>query len=129
MASHRTRLRARIALAAIWALLAAVALTACLPEIRTPPGDFYTPPSPLPAAAPGTLIRAEPLRSAPAGARAWRVLYTSTGPDGAPIAVSGVVYAPVEHAPAGGRPVVAWAHPTTGVGRNCAPSLRELLLP
>jgi pimeloyl-ACP methyl ester carboxylesterase len=60
---------------------------------------------------------------APAGAQAYRVLYRSTGLRGEPIAVSGVIIVPAGSAPAGGRPVVAWAHPTTGVVPHCAPSL------
>ncbi len=57
------------------------------------------------------------------GAAAWKILYASTGLDGETIDVSGVVIAPTRPAPIRGRPVVAWAHPTTGVGRNCAPSI------
>jgi pimeloyl-ACP methyl ester carboxylesterase len=75
------------------------------------------------AGAPGTLIRSEPMAFAPAGAQAYRVLYRSTGMRGEPIAVSGVIVVPPGHAPAGGRPIVAWAHPTTGVVPHCAPSL------
>lgn len=83
---------------------------------------FYQPPNPLPPGKPGDVIRSEPLPGAPAGSQAWRVLYHSTGLDGADIAVSGVVIAPTAAAPAGGRPVVSWAHPTTGVADDCAPS-------
>src|SRR5271168_3869755 len=75
------------------------------------------------AGPPGTLIRSEPMLFAPAGALAWRVLYRSTGMHGEPIAVSGVIVVPPGPAPAGGRPIVAWAHPTTGVVPHCAPSL------
>ncbi|MBB3228227.1 acetyl esterase/lipase [Luteibacter sp. Sphag1AF] len=71
---------------------------------------------------PGTLIRYEYLTGAPLGATAYRVLYRSTGIHGEPIAVSGVVVIPPDTAPAGGRPIVAWAHPTTGVISRCAPS-------
>src|SRR6202034_4644864 len=39
------------------------------------------------------------------------------------IAVSGIVIVPAGHPPAGGWPIVAWAHPTTGVVPRCAPSL------
>jgi pimeloyl-ACP methyl ester carboxylesterase len=38
------------------------------------------------------------------------------------IEVSGVIIAPDLPPPQGGRPVVAWAHPTTGVADICAPS-------
>jgi acetyl esterase/lipase len=75
------------------------------------------------AGPPGTLIRSEPMESAPAGAQAYRVLYRSTGMHGEPIAVSGVIVVPPGPEPASGRPIVAWAHPTTGVVPHCAPSL------
>lgn len=87
------------------------------------PSAFYTPPSVLQAGPPGTVIRSEAVPSQPSGGRAWRVLYTSTAPDGAAIAVSGVVVAPLGPAPPGGWPVVAWAHGTSGVASRCAPSL------
>ncbi|WP_170984338.1 lipase family protein [Rhodoligotrophos defluvii] len=77
----------------------------------------------LSAGAPGSLIRAEPLDIDLNGARAWRVLYRSTGVKGQPVAVSGVIVAPDAPAPAGGYPVIAWAHPTTGLASRCAPSL------
>lgn len=60
--------------------------------------------------------------------RAWRILYRSTGLDGQPIAVSGTVIVPTFPPPPGGRPIVAWAHPTTGVARKCAPSLHDSIL-
>jgi acetyl esterase/lipase len=72
---------------------------------------------------PGTLIRSEPMLFAPADAQAYRVLYRSTGMHGEPIAVSGVIVVPPGPIPPGGRPIVAWAHPTTGVVPHCAPSL------
>ena len=75
------------------------------------------------AGAPGTVIRQEPMVGAPAGASAYRVLYRSTTPDGQPIAVSGVIIIPQGTAPPGGWPIVAWAHPTTGIVPHCAPSL------
>lgn len=75
------------------------------------------------AGAPGTLIEAQPLPDAPGGAVAYRILYRSTGLHGETIPVSGMVIVPPGPAPAGGRPVVAWAHPTTGVVPRCAPSL------
>jgi acetyl esterase/lipase len=75
------------------------------------------------AGRPGTLIRSEPMLSAPGDGYAYRVLYRSTGLHDEPIAVSGVVIIPRGAPPPGGRPVVAWAHPTTGVVPHCAPSL------
>ena len=72
---------------------------------------------------PGRLIRSEPFAAKIPGASAWRILYASTGLDGRPIEVSGLVVAPSLPPPATGRNVVAWAHPTTGVAESCAPSL------
>ena len=75
------------------------------------------------AGPPGTLIRQEPMSGAPLGAKTFRVLYRSTGLKGEPIAVSGAVIIPDGPAPTGGRPIVAWAHPTTGIVPHCAPTL------
>lgn len=74
----------------------------------------------------GALIRSEPMEGAPDGATAYRVLYKSEGLQGEPIAVSGVVIVPAGPAPAGGRPIIAWAHPTTGIVPKCAPSLARV---
>lgn len=81
--------------------------------------------SPLPAIAQaaGTLIAAEPLAGAPAGAQAWRIRYTSRTDRGAPEQVTGVVVAPTSSPPREGRRVIAWAHGTWGVTPACAPSL------
>jgi alpha-beta hydrolase superfamily lysophospholipase len=73
------------------------------------------------AGPPGTLIRSEPMIS-PVGATTYRVLYRSRGLRNEPIAVSGVIVVPLGAPPPGGRPIVAWAHPTTGVVPHCAPS-------
>lgn len=97
------------------------------PALNAPSDPFYVPPDPLPDGAPGDVIRSEPLDGAPAGAQAWRVLYLSQGVDGNPTAVSGMVIAPAGPAPAGGRPVLSWAHPTTGVVDSCAPSTLPLV--
>src|SRR5580693_86011 len=75
----------------------------------------------------GGLIRKEVRVGAAAGATAYKVLYRSTKPDGTPIAVSGIIIVPAGQAPAGGWPIVAWAHPTTGVVPRCAPSLAIFL--
>lgn len=75
------------------------------------------------AGAPGSIIRTQQIYGSPWGSTAYKVLYRSTGLQGEPIAVSGVVVIPQAAAPSGGYPVVAWAHPTTGVADKCAPSL------
>jgi len=88
---------------------------------------FYDPPEPLPAAAPGTLIRSQPFAGydLPKGATAVRILYHSLALNGDDIAVSGVVLIPGGEPPAGGWPLIAWAHGTSGVARMCAPSLMK----
>lgn len=83
---------------------------------------FYVPDNRELAGSPGTVMRAEPTRGAPDSAAAYRVLYRSLGLHDEPIAVSGVVVIPAGPEPPGGRPIVAWAHPTTGVVPRCAPS-------
>jgi len=61
---------------------------------------------------------------APLGATATKVLYLSSDwRTNSPNVVSGVVYAPPGRAPRGGRPIIAWAHGTSGVASGCAPSL------
>lgn len=83
---------------------------------------FYQAPAQVPAT-PGALLRAEPFsRAIPGGAQAWRILYTTTRADGVPALASGLVVAP-QNLPDGPRPVIAWAHGTTGVDESCAPSL------
>ena len=52
------------------------------------------------------------------------MLYHSRAVDGRDIAVSGVVVVPTGAAAKGSRPVVTWAHGTTGMGDPCAPSKR-----
>ena len=86
------------------------------------PPAFYDPPDTLPDGPPGTIVRADELDE-PEAPRVWRIMYTSTGMDGSPIAVSGIIAAPDGDPPAGGRPLVAWAHGTTGVASRCVPSL------
>jgi pimeloyl-ACP methyl ester carboxylesterase len=88
--------------------------------------DFYVWDKPVPHT-PGQLLRQEPLPEKlvlASASRSIRVLYSSVdGLDGrTPIAVSGAVYLPKGAEPAGGWPIIAWAHGTTGVADACAPS-------
>jgi hypothetical protein len=58
----------------------------------------------------------------PPGTRACRILFTTTRADGRNAVASGLVVVP---AATGGvsRPVIAWAHGTTGIAPGCAPSV------
>jgi hypothetical protein len=95
--------------------------------LRTLPlTSFYDTPHPLPAGKPGDLIRSEPVEEyeLPPEVSAVRILYHSRSAAGEDVATSGVVLIPSEgKPPAGGWPVIAWAHGATGVARPCAPSL------
>ena len=90
---------------------------------------FYETPDPLPAGKPGELIRVSPTDDyfLSADFSAFRILYHSRSAAGRDVAVSGVVLVPDGKPPSGGWPVIAWAHPFTGAGRQCAPSLARNL--
>lgn len=92
--------------------------------VALPRSDFYETPS-LAGTRPGDLLKSEPSSAyaVPAGARAVRILYHSTDAEGHSVGTSGVVLIPAGSPPAGGWPVIAWAHGTSGVARQCAPSL------
>ncbi len=112
------RPRAQGALAALLAVL----LAGCAGPPRKPDA-FYDPPALAVTGAPGEVLRIEPVPDGPDGARSFRLLYRTRGLDGEAAAASALLVVPDGPAPRGGRPVVAWAHPTTGVARDCAPSL------
>lgn len=90
---------------------------------------FYETPDPLPAGKPGELIRFEEAYEYHLSyeASAFRILYHSRSAHGEDVAVSGVVLVPDGTPPAGGWPIVAWAHDFTGSARQCAPSLLKNL--
>lgn len=71
---------------------------------------------------PGTVLSSSPITTAPAGTTGWRIVYSTTTASGATAQASGTVYVPSTPAPSGGRFVVAWAHPTLGMGQDCTPS-------
>ncbi len=110
-----------------WARGASLLIAAALVVIgaplagATPSGSGASSPPRLRTGKPGELISATPV-IAPAGSRAWRVLYHSRALDGRDIEVSGVIVAPTSKPPPGGRPVVTWAHGTHGLADMCAPS-------
>ncbi|MFL6154651.1 MAG: lipase family protein [Marmoricola sp.] len=71
---------------------------------------------------PGRLISAEPFNlGVPTGSHAWRITYTTTLDAGKPAVASALVLVkgnPKDRL----RPVIAWAHGTTGYAEGCAPS-------
>lgn len=84
---------------------------------------FYSFTTPLPSQ-PGSLVKVEKVAANDLHGTVYRVLYTSTDESGKPVAVSGLVAIPTKATPpAGGYPVVSWAHGTDGMADQCAPSL------
>ncbi|MBP1159543.1 hypothetical protein ABIC28_004742 [Rhodococcus sp. PvR044] len=110
-AGHRLGLRAGVAVLAVLAL----AVPAAGQAAADPVGE------------PGTVVADKALPvgaevgAAASGSR--QLTYWTEGPTGAPALSTGAVYLPKGTAPAGGWPVVSWAHGTTGVGDDCAPAL------
>lgn len=98
-----------------------------LAEAKQVKGSFYLATSEQRQSAPGSLLKILQIRL-PAfyRAKAWKILYNTRDVFGRPILSSGIVivsdYAPADSAD---RKIVAWAHPTTGIGRDCAPSLKN----
>ncbi len=74
-----------------------------------------------PPGEPGDIIRARTIDIQEPTVRAWQVLAWSSDVRDEPVAVSGVVIAPTAPADAP-RPILSWAHGTTGMGDECAPS-------
>ena len=71
----------------------------------------------------GTLIWSKELPTTPGAALTEFVLYSSKSfPGNTPVVVSGTLSIPEGNAPQGGWPVISWAHGTTGIADQCAPS-------
>ncbi|WP_018654346.1 lipase family protein [Actinomadura flavalba] len=84
-------------------------------------------PAPAVAAEPGAgvVVRAEALPRAlwvPGTGAAQRVTYWSRTSEGKAAQSTGAVFVPAGTPPAGGWPVLSWAHGTVGLGDACAPS-------
>ncbi len=70
----------------------------------------------------GQVIKKEEIKTSIPGARAWLIASVSSDLANRKTIVTGLVVAPAGKAPKQGRPVVAWAHGTTGRAENCGPS-------
>jgi len=80
-------------------------------------------------AAPGTLVRSESAAdyALPPGITATRILYHTQTANRSDALASGVVLVPYGQPPAGGWPLLAWSHGTSGVAKQCAPSRMKSL--
>lgn len=120
----------RIATASIVAIVVLVTSTACdsqrAPRVSAEPLRIAT--ADYAGDGPGSLVEAKTIpnidRVIPLGTTSARVVYRSTsGVDGSATQVSGAVFVPPGRPPKGGWPVIAFAHGTTGINQECAPSL------
>lgn len=90
-------------------------------EVALPP--FYqglaaiSPDQPL-----GTVVAQAAVATAIPGAQAWRIAYVSSDAMDRKTLSSALVIAPAGDMPATGRPIIAWAHGTTGIAQTCGPS-------
>ncbi|MBU3620893.1 alpha/beta fold hydrolase [Polynucleobacter sp. CS-Odin-A6] len=75
-----------------------------------------------PAGKLGQIIKQEKIKTSVKGAQAWKIAYISSDLNGQKTIVTGLVVAPVGAAPKEGRPIMSWAHGTTGAAQNCGPS-------
>ena len=87
-------------------------------------GAFYKPPKQMPKGHGKLIWQRDATKLTPiAGAKLNKtILYTSRSPQGDQVAVSGSVSVPKGKPPAGGWPVISWAHGTTGTADSCAPT-------
>lgn len=83
---------------------------------------FYTVGADQIPGVPGSIIRSEPLAVKLTNVNAFRVVYRTRSSEGSPRVSGAMILVPTTKVPAGGRKVVAWAHPTLGMGDACAPS-------
>jgi dipeptidyl aminopeptidase/acylaminoacyl peptidase len=124
MSSVRSRFTAS---AAVLALLVAAVVSSSV--VGAPSAgaftmpSFYDLPNPLPPGGPGTVIKTEPVTVGGLHGTMKRVMYKSKSIRGDDIAVTGLIATPDTPPPAGGYKVLSWAHGTTGMADQCAPSL------
>ncbi|MEB3030445.1 alpha/beta hydrolase family protein [[Mycobacterium] nativiensis] len=71
-----------------------------------------------------TSVPLDPALSVTGAAKAFRILYATPDQHGRPAVSTAAVFVPHGAPPAGGWPVIAWAHGTVGLGDDCTPSAR-----
>lgn len=73
----------------------------------------------------GKVIKQEKIATTIPNAIAWRIAYNSSDLFDRPTISTALVVAPAGGPPKKGRPIIAWAHGTTGTAQNCGPSQVE----
>lgn len=93
------------------------------------PGAPELPPPDLTDTGPGSLVESKPITGVQAfddsNATAVKITYRSTGGDGTPSEVTGLVIVPPGQPPKGGWPIVSFGHAMTGTQHKCAPTLAD----
>ena len=70
----------------------------------------------------GQIIKKEKIKTSVNGAQAWKIAYISSDVAERKTIATGLIISPIGQAPKEGRPILAWAHGTTGSAQNCGPS-------
>lgn len=70
----------------------------------------------------GQVLLREPVATAIPNAEAWRIAYVSSDLQERATISTALVVAPRGTPPRGGRPIMSWAHGTTGSAQGCGPS-------
>ncbi len=100
-------------------------LTYALPDFGpVDMGEFYSSLPDVPVRAKlGSLIKSEPIVTTVNEAKAWKIAYVSSDVNGNKTIVTGIIVAPLSQSETTKeRPVMAWAHGTTGTAQTCGPS-------
>lgn len=107
----------RLIAAAFTATFATIALA------NPPVAPFYEAASKLqPNGKLGQIVKSEKIKTSITNAQAWKIAYISSDLTGRKTIATGTIIAPVGPAPKEGRPILTWAHGTTGSAQNCGPS-------
>lgn len=113
------RLLKSMAIAVAWMVISSPLAQANVDQHRSASGIQIA------AKDPGVILSVQAEKPAEAVTHAgqrYLITYRSRGAHGEPIVASGYVLLPKGQPPAGGWPVLAWAHGTTGIADTCAPS-------
>ncbi len=98
-------------------------LSPFIAQADPPVGPFYEPLTKMtPSGKLGQIIKQEKITTSVKGAQAWKIAYISSDVGGRKTIVTGLVVSPLGAPPKEGRPIMAWAHGTTGAAQNCGPS-------
>lgn len=118
---HAGSVRAVLAAISIGVVALGIGSVELAAQVPLPP--FYEAVSKMaPEGKLGQIIKKEEIKTPIAGARAWLIAYISSDIANRKTIATGVLVAPTGKAPKEGRPVVAWAHGTTGTAESCGPS-------